>query len=130
MWIPLSINRQNTIFSWSLHQEPNQHYNELCVQGSSQNIFKKLCSGKYCWIFLQQKYAEVLNYIFQESFAIFICNYNNFIAQTNLDLRDTNLLFLNQSMFDLRKIWEINLKKGSRKKCLKYAGDFASWNLH
>ena len=47
------------------------------------------------------------------------------ILQANLDLRNSIFPFLNQELFDLRKIYGMNLKTGCPKK-MPYVGEFAS----
>ena len=47
------------------------------------------------------------------------------LLQSNLDLRNPIYPFLNRTMFDLRKIYGINLKNGRQKK-MSYVGEFAS----
>ena len=55
------------------------------------------------------------------------CSVFTFTVQAILNLRNPNLSFLNQTMFDFRKLYEVNIKDGSRKqmsyslsKCFKY----------
>ena len=45
-----------------------------------------------------------------------------------LDLRKSIFPFLNRELFDLRKIYVVNLKTGRPKK-KPYAGEFATWDL-
>ena len=45
--------------------------------------------------------------------------------QANLDLRNPIFPFFNRELFDLRKIYVLNLKTGCSKK-LSYVGEFAS----
>ena len=47
------------------------------------------------------------------------------LVQANLDLRNSTFPFLNRVMFDLRKIYVLNLKTGRPKK-MPYVGEFAS----
>ena len=47
------------------------------------------------------------------------------LVQANLDLRNSIFPFLNRELFDLRKIYVLNLKTGRPKK-MPYVGEFAS----
>ena len=47
--------------------------------------------------------------------------HNSYELQANLDLRNPDLSFLYQAMFDLRKIYVVNLKNGRRGK-MSYVG--------
>ena len=47
------------------------------------------------------------------------------LVQANLDLRNPIFPFLNRELFDLRKIYVVNLKTGRPKK-MPYVGEFAT----
>ena len=47
------------------------------------------------------------------------------IVQATLDLRNFIFPFLNRELFDLRKIYAVNLKTGRPKK-MPYVGEFAT----
>ena len=52
-------------------------------------------------------------------------NLINIMIQYTLDLRKSIFPFLNQELFDLRKIYVVNLKTGRPKK-MTYVGEFAT----
>ena len=60
-------------------------------------------------------------YNFDEFFRCFC----SLAIQANLDLRNSIFPFLNRELFDLRKIYVLNLKTGRPKK-IPYVGEFAS----
>ena len=49
-------------------------------------------------------------------------------VQANFDLRNSTFSFLNWELFNLRKIYVLNLKTGCPKK-MPCVGEFASWDL-
>ena len=56
-----------------------------------------------------------------------LCNdhtFEKYLVQPNLDLRNSNFPFLNGELFDLRKIYVLNLKTGRPEK-MPYVGEIA-----
>ena len=63
------------------------------------------------------------------STIFFLININaKIFVQQTFDLRKSFFPFLNRELFDLRKIYGMNLKTGRPKK-MPYVGEFASWDL-
>ena len=63
------------------------------------------------------------------STIFFLININaKIFVQQTFDLRKSFFPFLNRELFDLRKIYGMNLKTGCPKK-MPYVGEFATWDL-
>ena len=117
------INLQMHFFSIQL-----QNINELTTKKSIQTMFNlvtKLKTQQNCPL---KKHTLRLSLKFSLQPTVpksrFACSSKQdgippcLLLQVNLDLRDSIFSFLNRELFDLRKIYVVNLKTGCPKKCL------------